>query len=296
MCVRRVLVLVASVASASCVDAVEFEMPTPPDMTPVVRAFESPTGNFTADTATEVAQDAFDALGVSVDLGTCGDEGGGCGGPAFLMQALGAIGGGGGETLAQALTAEGVEPETATFAVKIGDRSFDGDGFIKLVRICPGFSGSLLPDAANGRVELTATFSDSGFGGVVWGRADRCAIGAGGVGQRISATVDIHVGDGFTLDGAGGTPILFDVRGSRVFDGDDTGDADELSVRLRIGGGLLEVLVDVAGDALVLSLEDGRVGFRAANGEFGCDDLTEGFASGVCRALSGAAQGQEVAW
>ena len=124
-----------------CVRGVELTVPKAPDMSAVVEAFDHPSADFGEDTAKLVAQAAFEGLGLGEALGTSCEEGERkCGGPAFLLKALGGLSAPGEPAEDDALEAS-PGMETRTFELNVGGVEVSADRLADITRKSPGTGG-----------------------------------------------------------------------------------------------------------------------------------------------------------
>ncbi len=172
--------------------------------------------------------------------------------------------------------------------MNVGGVEVNADGFAEITTVCPGLAGGGGADARNGLIELTSTFSAAGLNSVIWGEAADCVLGLDGVEQIIDAALNLKVGDKSTieggLEGLLSSPILFEIKGSRI-----VGEAAKVGLDLafKAGGDVFEVLVPRGDEHLVLVKRGKEIAFRAANGVFRCSSLGEAFLAGVCEAIAG---------
>jgi hypothetical protein len=273
-CLRACAVLGSTVAVvstfAACGEDLSEEIPTAPNMSALVGAYTEPNGTLTADTTSSLAN-ALAGRFAAFE---------GVGGLDFLGGIIGGLGGGGGG----ALTYEGdANTDVREQPAQIGGTSLEGSGYLKIHHICKGWGAGLLPNKADGKADLIATFSDAGVAPVIWGALSSCKYLLNDGQVLFNSAIRIHTGGSFQGETVGGVPeFLFDLEGAVDLNGAPLLTKSE-RLDFRVTGGGLEIRLPVAdGDVVFYQTVDtsctdncGQIlGFRAGNGDFLCDATT----------------------
>lgn len=215
------------------------DFPDPPDLSPLIAAYQTPTADLDRDRAQQLdaavatAAELFDLFGVDNPIA----EG----------------------------TTEPLEQAAGTSPEAGGDRErpfgLEGDGFARIHWVCPGWESHDERTAeTTGVIDSNVRFSEKGLDAVIWGVADRCAMVAAGAELLLDGELAITYAGGLLLS----LDADLEVSGERVFDRE---------VDFRIGAGGFEVRHRFAdGDHLIVVLGVDGLRLRAANGEFGCAD------------------------
>lgn len=229
-------------AAATLVAACAPDFPDPPDLSPLIAAYQTPTATLDPDRAGElgdavaIAGQLFDLFGVDNPIAEGTSE--------PLEQAAG-------------------EPGEDAEIEGDGERPFglEGDGFARIRYVCPGWPGHAERSAeVTGLLETNVRFSERGLDAVLWGVADRCAMVAAGAELLLDGELAIAYAEGLLFSFAAD----LEVSGERLFEEtfDFRIDLDGFEVRRQLASGD-HVIVVVGLDGLRL---------RAANGEFFCAD------------------------
>lgn len=222
------------------------EQPTPPDMKPLLDAYENPTGDFGQDQARELLGEAIKDLELVSDS-------------AVFDLLFGAVD--------DALNADAQEQKPG-LALRRQGLSLQGEGFVRITRVCPGWADGPPDEAANGSMRLTMNFNQEGIHPVVWGQAADCLYGQQDEQVELGGQLRIHLGSG-SLGQLGSVPVLVQVEGLGINNrGLSLSDVD---FRINPSTSLLEFRVSASAGGVVVMFEAGAVKVRAANGDFTCD-------------------------
>ncbi len=246
----------------------DIEKPTPPDMTSLVAAYQSPDGIFEDAAVNDVLSAVDDVLSTLVELGL--DE--------RLEELL---------TQFREATAEEPEAETQQSDVDTdnGTVRVEGEGFLELTRICNGWGPEPVADEANGTLKLNVNVTDLRVDPVIWLTASDCRyregdvpilLGAGS--RRDVGDLRIFVGDNLGVGDVGTDPMIIDVDVTAGVDPDGGGSTEgvDFDIKLDPTNELVEIRVPLAsGDVIVGTSASVIVQVRAVNGSFGC-------AMGIC--------------
>ncbi len=248
---------VVFVAGGCATQEVE-KIPDPPSLAGLVDEFQEPSAPLDEGSLAEVVATLFETVDTVTSSNTLGP----------LIDALGGFGGAGEETNTSALVVGG-GLETVLHPVDVGGEVVEGDGFVRVSRICMGWGET--PPAVNkkqnGVIDLTGVFADTGFHPVIWGDAKNCRYQSGLRELEIDGAVSIHTGD---MLAGGEEPILDLVI---EFDGlvEIDGVPSDGDLGLRILEAQTEINLQVEQGNLVYFNSPLEQGFRAANGEWTCD-------------------------
>ena len=262
----RPLAFALALAALACQQP-SVDVPEPPDMGGVLRAFQAPSAPLSADTAAEIVAKQQELLAALEDLG----------GLEPVLAALGAVGGGTESTGSALAVAPSPGTESLASALSGDDLPVSGQGFLTITRVCGGWSGATVPDPADGTIVLTVVFSDAlVFDPVVWGVATGCRYRAGERRLTLDGAVHLHTGTLLT-ERDPGAQLTIDFEGTAQVD-DRTFEA-AFRFRLVLSSSRVEVDLDVSAGNVVFFADDvtKHYGFRAANGEWTCD-----FEEGTC--------------
>ncbi len=265
--------LVVSFAAAGCAEELARDMPTSPDMEPVILAFEVPT----AELNKANLQTVFESLDEQFQLTErfCGrlegesGAGGSCVGLEILLASVGAVGkaqqrGEPGET--------GGTTGQLSAALSFNGTEVSGEGFFDVRRTCPGWGPNAPIDVnTNGGVTLTMTMSEAGFDPVVWGNLNDCRLESEG--HKLKVSGDFHMYLGVDQGPVVLNPdyVVLEISArvaidEQVFEG-------KVDLRIRMTG-KVEVRVPVVDQHLIFFHETkgntSSTGFRATNGTWGC--------------------------
>lgn len=240
-----------SLALAACAEPTEW--PEPPDLAPLVQAYQQPTGRVTAESARQLLAESGTALGLVQD-------------PAAILELVQGFFDG----LAQAGEASedseqsGLRARRA--ALTVAGAQVDGEAWMRYRRDCPRASGA----GARGVLELNALADVDGFQPVVWGAARDCRILAEGdaAGSLIDGGIALHVE---WIDGGVGQ-ILIRIDGAlnlagTAFDG-------LFSIAWSAADASLATLVERPdGESFLLGTVGGQLAISGVNGRYLCDDM-----------------------
>jgi hypothetical protein len=244
----------------------DVKKPTPPDMTALAAVYEAPSGVLSQETVTEAYDaaraifDAVQALGIDQTL------------IVTVLEAVEAQQSGQTTTMG----ATGTERQALT----------EGEGYMLATRICNGWGPEPVPDTAHGAIRLTVGFTEAGIDPVVWGEVERCQylVGASQVLLRGLAGADAGAAKVFF-----GEPVPFDAvaEARALFDFDVAGELDggeiaaDFDFRIDVAGETYEVRIGTStGDLIAVVSGQAFTGVRAANGDFGCDEVTRSCTAG----------------
>jgi hypothetical protein len=242
------------------------DKPDPPDLTELDRAYRTPTGTFDAQTAPAVFAALDDKVASLSDV--CGFQSAselfcksgseGCTVCAGLEPVLDLL-----RTLAG--ESEGKPPAAVNDAV-------EGDGYLRVTRICPGHLTKPSPDPAHGTIQLTVGFSESGLDAVPFGHMAGCQMDIGGAHNTFDADLALSFGRSFRLSMLGELAAVVQL----------SGDVDTALGRADLDTDMQIAPVNELGFALLLYPEGTRellfvqsadgAGFRAHNGTFLCSE------------------------
>ena len=244
--------------------------PPAPDMSQVIADYQAPTAALDAN----VAQTLWDAAHSTVDvLNQIGID----------QTMLDAIQSAVDEHLNGMQSTQSTEGDVATTQQSL----LQGDGYLKVTRICNGWGPEPVPDKeANGFIELYAGFTETGFDPVIWGGFSNCKYRVGDTLIELEGTdgggygsFSGYLGESvpFAQTGLGPTLYRFDVLAT-VGDQSYTLAADfeidpstvQFRFRVHIGQGYFFAM---AGRELV--------GVRATNGDFGCSEMSRTCTNGT---------------
>jgi hypothetical protein len=236
------------------------DRPEPPDMAPLVDAYANPTAELDQTVADELATD----LRARVDLAGALDN------LSSLID----------EVLAPSLEQEeesrgGVAPrgEPGNSSVVL-----EGDGFARIEHVCGGWDAAPTVDEdENGRLALTATFTEGGLDPVIWGEAERCKRLFASHQVLVDGAVNLWIGENLSVDGFGDSAILFQLVAALEVDGEPWASSD-FDIEVCPTGaadcepGSIAINIAAGGGHLVFYLAPDRAtgGFRAANGNWPC--------------------------
>jgi hypothetical protein len=250
---------------AAC-DKQEIDTPTPPSMHDLLAVYEAPSAPFTQETVQSVLARQQAIVAQIEDLD----------GLAPILDLVFSIGGSGETEGESGALSPYDDLQTFEGGLAVGGQPVEGDGYLILRRVCPGWKGDGAVDEANGTLSLTAVFSDEGFEAVVWGEADQCRHAFEGRELLLDGAVKIHTG-GLLQGTDTDVRLLIAFEGSAQIDG-EAFDAD-LSLRAHLTATRLDVNLESDGGNVLfyVNTETGEAGFEAANGIWVCD-----FEGGQC--------------
>lgn len=257
---RWPLPLLAAVSLlAGCTEKLPEEKPPAPDMSAVISAYQKPTLSIDSSNLASIASSTI-PIGSSVQELL-----------ALVTQAEAAISQGASAQDQKSQSRGAWQPGLQTQAV-------DGDAFMKVHRICPGWVPGEPPNEANGAVDLIVGLTEDGFDPVIWGTSTACKLGTGSASMQVNGTLSLFIGDNTGFDSLETTKQLFQLSVDLI-KGEST---EHVETDFRLGPDSIEYRV-FAGDAFAVYFEEaGLRGYRAANGKFTCD-----FENQKCAAESG---------
>ena len=277
------VVVAGSLLVAACGEKLPVDKPPAPDMSAVVNDYREPTAALAEVTVTDVVDGLTDRFGFLKQIGACTDDGE-CGSPSVLGETLG---GEGTESDVQQLS-PGVEQRRD--AIRIGGIEVEGEGFVRLKRVCDGWSGTGEVDAAKtGLLTLTAGFTDAGLDPVIWGSFARCLMLSGEVEQFLDGQLNLFIGANLQFEQLTRSAMLLQFANFRF--GQDVADLVGFDFRVSPDGGF-ELMVPLpAGLHVLFYIREGAFGFRATDGDWGCDLSLANLGTGLCTK-----GGEQVAW
>ncbi len=232
------------------------DIPEGPNLAPLARIYDDPTGTLNAQNLAVIAAAAAAELAVIEDLGEL----------EFVTETL-----------------RKVDDAVEDYAEERGDDDTGGavrvDGVARFTTICPGWGiADRLDRQQNGTLNLTLPFRDSRYTPVVFGSFEACQFRVADRGSEepprrveLDTAIGVYIGPGvaLTLDNLDST--LFDVAGTATI-GESGPFPVELDFRI-LRSGRLETRVPSGDGDVIPFVEDGRMvlGIRAANGAFCCD-------------------------
>jgi hypothetical protein len=238
-------------ALPGCEDGSEDDLPSPPDLSGLVRAYEEPTGSVEAEDIPCLGQEALRRLGEG-RLGQVRDA---------VVDALAA--------LRQRLEDGGLPTET--------DEPADEDeprlrGVLRIQRICRGWDPQLTtPDPdASGQIDLHALVEDRALQPVIWGEARSCLARVEvprlpAVNLFLDATLELFLYRG--LRAGGETSFLLRLQG------EVGGEQDRRTVDwdFRVSTASIDLRLPARDGDVVASVAGGLVELRTAAGSFSFD-------------------------
>jgi len=277
----------AALAIACALSSCDADLPQPPNLQPVLQAYENPTAVVGAEIMSAVADEIAEAaeaiensqifeeiLNVIAEVQeeldkvaakTCNDganQGGNCSSdadcPGGACTSTGDYVLGGTCDDGSSCAADSDCPEGSCGGGVVVPSP---TGAIGVDYICPGFDERQFepdyqdePDPANGTIKLTMTLDSNGIGRVVWGTAENCLYLVPGEGELFEASYD----GGIAIDLGESLPpgqditellVTFVMDGDIGFDGDNYRINQSFRARLADVSGLA-ILVDLADPAL----------------------------------------------
>jgi hypothetical protein len=257
----------------ACGQPEEVTKPEAPDMDELIAAYERPTGSFNPETIAELRRE-FDARVEELEQSDLVKQ---------LEDSLG--------TTLQEAEAGASGSSTRQRHARLLD--FDGSGFLRVTRICNGWTEPPVPDRkANGFMEFVIGFTDSHLDPVVFGTLSQCRYLSGSAEALFTTAnenrpaLNIHLGNTEGSSDFGEHPITFEVnlRGNL----DDESKRIQFDFRVMSETGAIEHRLEADGGSIVTAAAvDGGVHIRAGNGEFTC---TSDFDCRVAGTDAGAAE------
>jgi hypothetical protein len=246
------LAFAALLAFAGCDDN-EMELPTPPDLSALVAAYENPTGTVAPQDVSCIGQAALDRV-LDDRLEPLRD---------LVADAL--------STLRQRMQASGLPTDTAE---PIDEDEPRLRGVVHVERICRGWDPqATAPDPdRNGRIDLNALVHGS-MVPVVWGQATACQ---GRVGQGGPATLELYLNASLEiflyrgLVGGGPPTFLLALHGEYGIDGERW----PVNWDFRMSASSIDLRIARDDGDLVASVGGGRVELQTRDGAYVFDPAT----------------------
>lgn len=252
--------MAAVACMVGCTEEIPEEKPPAPDMSAVISAYQQPTLAIDAANIASIA-------GATIPVGSTVQQ------LLTVVSEMGAAINQGAQAKEETQSRAAWEPGMRTQAV-------DGDMFMKVHRICPGWVQGEPPNEANGALDLIVGLTEAGFDPVIWGTATACKLGTGSASLQINGTLNLYLGDAVGFDQLETSLKLFQLSVDVI----KAGSTEHVETDFRQGGSpeRLEYRV-FAGDLFAIYFEQAAArGYRAANGTFSCD-----FEGKKCSAESG---------
>lgn len=267
--------ILAGVMLQACHDDEGIDKPVPPrDLAALALAYDQPSLDFTAETAPRVVSGVLDMLDTTGVL--CGwDQ------PSDLACMDGVDDANcsscaGLDAMFDALLATASDDGTSGSALTRVDKqafSIEGEGFLKVRRICDGLDQTPVPDLNNnGTIRLTAGFTERGLDPIVWGDFNTCRLQISGQAALIHGPVVVRLGgDSVPFSDLGNVDVLAELEAAPVQVDSMMPISQTLDLRYVQSKSRLEILIPVDDDHLIFFREPTRIGLRAANGDWTCD-------------------------
>ncbi|HEY6725562.1 MAG TPA: hypothetical protein VI197_16110 [Polyangiaceae bacterium] len=196
--------LAASCALLGLAGCDDLELPTPPDMSALARAYAEPDGELTAETAAELGVSMADTV---VETRTSS--------PIELM----------GEMVTKLQDTSKADPSSddepseddADGGTLLGEK-LDIAAIVRLHHDCRGWEGEDPPQAGNGTLDITATLDSDGLIPTIWGTATNCRHARRGTNVELDGDIRIRLGDRprVSLRELAGLPYLVEFEGRGV--------------------------------------------------------------------------------
>lgn len=157
-----------------------------------------------------------------------------------------------------------------------GDFTFEADGYMRLTRICAGWTQPARPDRVlNGALLVTATFSQDGLDPIVWGSAETCRYSVGDVPIELDQVgpsgdaVSVYWGSGPSEQEVSERTLLVDLNLEASIEGERL----PLDIDFRsLVDGTLEYRIPRPDGSLIAHVgSDDGVTLRAIEGTYVCD-------------------------
>ena len=255
------------VCVVSCSDAGAEPKPEAPDMSQLLADFSSPSADVDAQTMVDLRATIAETTAVFFGVGNLefllGDLLGGLSEDEVSEESEAA--------LQSSLT---VREQPAT----LGDASLEGEGFLRVVRICNGWEGGTTPDEeADGNIDLTVGFTAERVDPVVWGTFSNCRYAVTGADGEMSnmlmrGTVNIWLGEDATFDSLGEYgqhPFVVSIAGLIAL---GESELEQLDFRFVPESGEFSLKIQTRGGHVLYTPftgQDQRV--EGANGSWTCD-------------------------
>jgi len=239
------------------------DLPEPPDLSPVVKRYDKPTAPLTEESIGEILPEKEEVLATFDDLGHLDP----------VVQTFFSWLGNESKESALLLAEDGVE--TQHQGVEVGDSEFEGEGYVEIFRICSGWDAQApVSEETNGKVKLTAVFSEEGFDPVFWGEAESCRQMFEGHKILVDGKAAVHTGG--LLQGEADAVLTVTFDGSVDVDGKKY----DISFDFRLVPSIFrtEISLSVNEGNLVYFMEKPEedaspnvLGFVASNGVWTCN-------------------------
>jgi hypothetical protein len=256
VCVPVALIVVGG----GCTPATE--VPTPPDLASTASIYDAPTGTIDASNLSSFLGKATSELSL-VDSAD----------PIAFLSAISS-------TISSQLSTDSLPENDApvTSAIEV-------DAVLTVNQTCLAWESSIPIDAnANGSLSIRTVIDQSVLSRVLWGTASHCRLTAaadeGGTDVSVDGAIGLYRYDSLSTDPANAEFLV------RV-DGTISSASDVVAaLDFRISPDLLEIRVPLESGDVIALLKSGKIGVRAANGTFWCDD-----ASSTCTDANGSSLG-----
>lgn len=221
----------------------DLELPTPPDMSALNRAYEEPNGELTSATAAE--------LGVSMANTVTETQ---ASSPIELM----------GEMVTNLQETGGVEadpddnPDGESSKSLLSDR-LDVAAIVRLKHNCRGWGGAA-PEGGNGALDITATLDSDGLIPTIWGRASHCRLSRNGNDIELDGDIGIRIGDQqprVLLRELANLPYLVEFEGTGIVERDGERSELDLHTSFRVmPNEEIQLLITLPDDTYVVGVFD----------------------------------------
>jgi hypothetical protein len=250
---------VACLSLVTVVGCDGFELPTPPDMSALVKAYQKPDGELDADNAEQLAE----------EIGNCVDRTRN-GAPIELVSSL--VGrlqkiGGGGANVSDDESAgtDGFDYQEPS-DVGAGEQSVSGNKIdigasVRVHHVCRGWDEIKHIDAdVNGTAELNFALDRRGLLPTVWGRLDHCRLKRSELQLELTGDLRVHFG---TNAPRVGLQVLKEIGYLVEFDGTVQATRGDETIEVETGlnfrvfpNGQIQLKVDLAdGTNVILALD-----------------------------------------
>jgi len=217
---RAMKTVAASCALLALVGCGDLELPTPPDMSGLNRAYEEPDGELTSATAAE--------LGVSMAHTVTETQ---ASSPIELM----------GEMVTDLQETGGIEADPegdaegeASGESLLGER-LDVAAIVRLNHKCRGWEGA--DEGVNGTLGITATLDSGGLIPTLWGKASGCRLTRHGNDLELDGNIGIRIGNEqprVLLREIANLPYLVEFEGTAIVERDGERAEVDLHTNFRV--------------------------------------------------------------
>lgn len=236
------------------------DKPEPPDMTALVAAYDAPDGTLDQAAVAALTAELLERAPIVAQLG-------------FDVTIAGVVDQAAQSSEEPSSETTSVPGSDAELAADEGGSLLQGEGYLVITRICNGWSSPAVAAKENGRMALTAGFTEAGLDPVVWGTLTECKylfddtpVTVGGRGSDDDGDVRLHLASKDLLS----NPLLFDLDAEVTLGVDPPRDVD-FDFRILPGQGF-ELRLPATNGHVVVQVADGQLGtIRADNGDFTCD-------------------------